>query len=421
MNRSVAAGWRAAQRLQETSDVFLDHFTRRGFRPLVPEPIIPRYDSSIRFTNSAVVPFKPLIRESGQILVPGHHLVQPCIRAHNLGKTDTDEFFAEFLLAFSMLGVISPAARRDDLAEAAAGFLSAVGLRSGLYRVLAEDSDLYAVGQRTPGFEVETNTRKGSYYRWSFGEPEMTGRGSTFATPHAAAGLRDLGNLIAFEWQRRTVAYGFGVGLESVQSCIDGVDSVVRLTPAGATLAPVTVPEVKLADLIGLLVRLIRAQIRPSARGQGHVARQAVLKAVMLSETMRRSVGDVAADIAASADAEHMPLVSAQIEDYLHRYGALTATQDAVRRIAHLSFLLPAGVEPQDVLRAIDFSSDATVRDASIAVIDVYTGAALPAGRTSVTVSVDLAIAPGTPMNDVLRAALPGVEALGGQLRGDLD
>ncbi|MGL5829218.1 MAG: hypothetical protein ACRC0L_06575, partial [Angustibacter sp.] len=164
----------------------------------------------------------------------------------------------------------------------------------------------------------------------------------------------------------------------------------------------------------------IRAQIRPSAHGQGHVARQAVLSALRLAESLGRSLDDVVADIAATTVAEGFPLPLDQISHYLGWYGARASDSPSIHRIVHLSFLTPAGLAPESLLAALDFSGDATVLRAHTQIIDVYAGPNLPDGQISVTLSATLDITPGTPLNDILRAAVPGVEALGARLRGNL-
>ncbi|QMU75409.1 hypothetical protein GXW83_06250 [Streptacidiphilus sp. PB12-B1b] len=388
---SRLAGARAARaRLEEWSVGFTDWFQAAGARRLAPEPAVPTTDRTILFTNSAVVPFKPFIRGDQPLDGDWVTVRQPCVRSQNLRATFLADFHTEFVLHFEMLGAMAPADRLDDFASAVAGYFGReLGLAADevAFKVASGHRDLDDAWQRAWAGPVAHDGEAEDFYAWSFGDEGMTGRGATFCLVQPDGSWRDLGNLIAFEWQGSTVAYGFGIGVETLAAGLTAARWVIDSTPEGCLSLPETPQQAKLADLLGLLVQLYRAGIVPAKRAQGYIMRKALVYIERLAaqlgvtdqELITRLSGIGAVD---APDTD----VAALFRTDLHQLRRDSATT----RPVDLSFLCDAGLDPELLCGAAEEISLPGLLGLEARVLDTWRGASLPAGQQSVTVTLDL-------------------------------
>lgn len=406
-DRSTAA--RAARdRLEEWGTGFADWFLAAGARRLTPEPAVPTTDRTILFTNSAVVPFKPFIR-GDHTLADGWVMVrQPCIRSQNLRATFLEDFHTEFVLHFEMLGAMAPAADLDAFTAAVAGYFSTeLGLPAEqvAFKVARGHRDLSAAWQRAWPGPVGYDGESADFFSWTFGDEGMTGRGATFCLVQPDGRWRDLGNLIAFEWQGRTVAYGFGIGLETLAAGLTAGRWVIDSTPEGVVCLPETPQQAKLADLLGLAAEFYRVGIVPAKRAQGYIMRKALVYLERLAEQLGVSDEELVERLAAigavdSPGTDVAGLFRADLAQ--HRRDAATT------RSVDLSFLCDAGLEPELLCDAVEAIRATELLGLEARVLDVWRGSSLPAGQQSITLTLDLtSAAPLEPA--VLRTVLRGI------------
>ncbi|MEV5242475.1 alanine--tRNA ligase-related protein [Streptomyces cinnamoneus] len=414
----LARGRRA--RLDELGRNFLEHFTQAaGFAPLDPEPAIPHHDRTILFTNSAVVPFKPFLLGESALPAPGVAVRQPCVRAHNLDDVFEEGFATEFVLQFEMLGVLAPATRARALVAAVAGYLTAtLGLDgpSVAFKAAHDDTDLCTAWEAGWTGPVLLDTEERDYYRWGFGHPRLGGRGATLAVRQADGRFRDLGNLIAFERDGEVAGYGFGIGLETLAACLDGSPWVLDCTPAGAVVGARSTDEAKLADLLGLLVRLYAAGVRTSSRAQGHVLRRAVSATARLAAGLGLDQARLLHRLAvvAAADAPGRDVLGPAGPD-LER----CRPREGSRHVHDLSFWCADGTDPDALSATAAQVALPGVHRISASVKDVWHGE-----RTSVTLAVALDLPPSADKPEAkqaLRALAARLgERCGTELRGEI-
>lgn len=391
VSRSAEAA-AARVRLDRLSSEFTDWFEAVGAIPLAPEPSVPTSDRTILFTNSAVVPFKPYIK--GHRDLGGWVMVkQPCIRSQNLHAIFLDDFHTEFMLHFDMLGVMAPARQLENFTEAVASyFADCLGLPASkvAFKVAAEHRDLSSAWQAAWSGPVSVSGESETFYNWTFGDRGMTGRGATFCIVQPDGHWRDLGNLIAFEWHGNTVAYGFGLGAETLSAGLSADRWVIDSTPEGRLASPTSPQEAKLADLAGLVVRLYQVGIAPSNRAQGYVMR----KTIVYLERIARELG--------VTDDELIDLLSAigQVEapetDAATRFRAdlvQVRSGAAQTRSVDLSFLCDVELAPEALCAAVEEVSLPGALGLEAEVIDVWQGPSLPADRRSVTLTVTITTA----------------------------
>lgn len=403
----LAAARAARARLEQWGAGFADWFTSAGAERLTPEPAVPTTDRTILFTNSAVVPFKPFIRGDRSLSGSWMTVRQPCIRSQNLRATFQADFHTEFMLHFEMLGAMAPADQRDDFTAAIAGYF---GTELGLtaeqvaFKVAADHQDLSHAWQRSWAGPVGYDGESEDFYSWTFGDEGMTGRGATFCLVQPDGGWRDLGNLIAFEWQGATVAYGFGIGVETLAAGLTAGRWVIDSTPEGCVTLPGTPQEAKLTDLMGLLVQLYRVGIVPAKRAQGYIMRKALVYAERLAGQLGLADGELITQLAAIGVVE-APGVDVEA---LFRADLAQLRRDAAStRSVDLSFFCATELEPELLCGAVEESRQPELLGLEARVLDTWRGASLPAGQQSVTLTLDLtSSAPLEPaaLRGVLRA-----------------
>ncbi|TDE57738.1 hypothetical protein E1295_07185 [Nonomuraea mesophila] len=410
-------------RLDRLADQFVGHFLDVGVEPLTAEPCVPSQDRTILFTNSAVVSFKPFLRGEIPLGAAGVVVRQPCVRVHNLRATFTDQFTNDFILQFEMLGVLAPAGSRQRLSGSVARYFAQVlGLDQAdvALRVAADDLDLIGMWSAAWSGPLLEDTHERDYYRWSFGDPGLTGRGATFAIAQGDGTYRDLGNLIAFERDGSVAGYGFGVGVETLAACLDRHPWILHSVPAGAVPPPSTEEEAKLADLVGLLVRLYAEGVRIRSRAQGHVLRKAVVNTLRLAARLHVDEARLLQRIEALATVEApgrpvKGLVSADL--------ARLAEERPATYSHDLSFWCDRGVTPDELAVAAAQVTLDGLLGIACQVKDVWKGDH-DRGRMSVTLEVGLDL-PANTGKDVRKSVLRKVAArlaedFKAELRGEI-
>lgn len=378
----MSAPAEAFDRLVSITAGFSAFFDRHGSLVLKAEPIVPTTDRSILFTNSAVVDFKPFLRGERAIPSQGVHVIQPCARSHNLNKVFSEDFHPEFSLHFTMMGALVGPNQVSTLVDRALEYFASVGfgMEDVLYKVGGADIDLIA--PLRDRVEVVMDTEAKSYYRWTFGDQRLTGRGSTFALRHMD-GWRDVGNLIAFEYEEAVVGFGFGIGVESVLSCVLNVDRVVELSASGAYFLPGSVPMTKLVDLVDLLLYVSASGLEPGRRGTGSIVREAL-----------HSLGELCRSLDVSReDIERALTTVSEAQREQRELGWERSLTDVVfgqvnTASRHLSVLTPSTVGAEDLLTKIRVWTDGPDCVVDVESIDSYTGPSIPKDRVSHTISL---------------------------------
>lgn len=385
-----AAAREARERLDEWASGFAGWFTNAGAEHLDPEPPVPLTDRTILFTNSAVVPFKPFIRGDVSLGDRWVTVRQPCIRSQNLRATFLADFHTEFVLHFEMLGAMAPADQLESFTQAIAGYFSThLGLDTGhvAFKVHSDHRDLSTAWLKEWPGPIDYDGAPDAFYNWTFGDDGMTGRGATFCLVQPDGRWRDLGNLIAFEWHGKTVAYGFGIGVETLAAGLTASRWVIDVTPEGRVHHARTPQEAKLADLIGLLVQLYRAGIVMSNRAQGYIMRKALVYVERLAGQLGVPDEEL---IARLVDVASVEVVVGDVETQFRSHLEQLRRDPVVTRSVDLSFICDATLEPELLCGAVEEGLHSELLALEARVTDTWRGASLPVGRQSVTLTLTL-------------------------------
>lgn len=215
---------------------FITHFAAYGFSLHDSEPLIPRDDPTLAFTNSTIVPLKSYLKDG--FAPPGFMLVQSCLRLRNLA-TDTysDQFTSFFHMASILVHSTLP---YNELQYSVSMYMTeALGFET---IEIHYDGHTESLAQGWSSNFIPVNGQKEpSFYAWKYGIPGVGGRGITFLvnTPH---GARELGNLVELRSEDRVIGYEFGLGIES---CI----GIQQSLPDNYAVLQETILDRKLLDL----------------------------------------------------------------------------------------------------------------------------------------------------------------------------
>jgi hypothetical protein len=246
------------------------HFTEH-----LAEPLIPRSDRSLLFTNSTVIPLKSLIM-AGDIPTPGIYISQPCLRTHNLKYLHEEGTAPGYMSYFRMVAVTASPSTAPMLAGHVARFLVEKEGIAGdrlVLRCLSTEvttrSEWLASGR---GVSVDCDSMPPDYYRWRYGVSGMEGRGATIAVRFKDGSLHDFGNIVSIQVRGRLSCIEAGYGIETMLSrkyeCANPfqmgiISSVMPYRPNAAWL--------KFQDCVALGVVLGRLNLLPGTGGRKHV------------------------------------------------------------------------------------------------------------------------------------------------------
>jgi len=184
-----------------------------GLESYSTEPLIPKDDDSILFTNSTIVPLKGKFL-SGDYSGNGYFLLQDCLRLASIKTVEDEESVLKHVSCFKMLGSLVPSCHLDLAINAALEFLvDVVGIKSkDLIVLIPSGSEFWHEifsAQNIFTQEVEA-------YEWKYGIAGVKGLGMAFAIRLANGTVGRLGNFVAMYQDGKLSAYEFGFGLETL-------------------------------------------------------------------------------------------------------------------------------------------------------------------------------------------------------------
>jgi len=279
-------------RREHTRRSFTAHFGALGYAGYPSEPLIPRDDESLLFTNSTIVAVKRLI-ERGGVPRPGFVLQQACLRTQNLKETSA-EVLPEFMSYFHMLTVqVHPTVAPMELLPAiGAYFTDADGLEPD--RILLRASEQvtpWALGWTCacPGSGLELDTRPATFYRWKYGMDDVVGNGVTVAIRQDAGHFCDIGNIVQLtRGDGGVVGYEFGFGIETYLSRRHSAHGPYQTSLASVALPFRPEPAwMRLQDALVCAVVLARHGLEPGPRGRSYVLH----KTLKVLTNLRRRLG----------------------------------------------------------------------------------------------------------------------------------
>ncbi|MDO4729853.1 MAG: hypothetical protein Q4A96_01490 [Candidatus Saccharibacteria bacterium] len=272
MNKIAILGfirWRAliAEAKDYIEKVFLDGFRSRGFTILDEVPSYPSTDPTVYFVGAQINQWKEKLDDLGYFANP-----QNCIRLQNMHLFYTDEAM-RFCSCFRTEGAIAPADCFQQMLDAAITFLREIGVAEERICIKA---NRYLMELFESDREILLETEPTSYYRWTYGEEDLSGLGLTLAIRNKDTGEPyDIGNVIQISRNNYPIAVEWGFGLETLLTAILSEDCPIQfadLPIEALSLGDGNSKAYKMLDAILTLRHFAAYKIAPGKGGVNEMA-----------------------------------------------------------------------------------------------------------------------------------------------------
>ncbi len=198
---------------------FFQHFVALGYGIYPEEPLLPKSDSSLLFTNSFIVGLKSMIRNGAIGTDERIVMRQACLRTQNLNRHALDMSPLAYGSRFEMIGGLVGTAVLDALLRNLFTFFGRLsGVTHRLRLKASVETPFFTAASRGTEWEAisEIDGEPARYYHWTYGEPGLSGRGVTLALVSGSDGMtREFGNIVELVYKGRTIGYEFGFGIET--------------------------------------------------------------------------------------------------------------------------------------------------------------------------------------------------------------
>lgn len=212
-------------------------FSKSGYSSFPEEPLIPTSDTTISFTNSAIVPFKGLI-ESGKIPDTPFFIRQKCIRLRETASIPNPDYLMERMSCFHMYGSFASIVNLNKIIDDTLFLLVnvlRVDRKRLVFNVCSEDKVFYTrLLELGYSSNVIVDATPKEEYRWRYGMPGVIGRGINICIlPDEHSKIKsvddiDIGQIIIIEKDGIPTCLETSLGIETFTSRLLNLDSVFR-------------------------------------------------------------------------------------------------------------------------------------------------------------------------------------------------
>jgi|GEM_PF-4339305 len=283
---------------RDIENKFLSFFNRKGFTSIEPHPLVPISDETVFFTNSVSTALKGYLKDdTGTLPSNGVCLVQPCLRFQQLSKHLDENFDPKYLTYFEMIGGgIGPKGITYAKRICIEFLISEFGISQEKIKILTTAQDRVFHDGYGRGVEIELDTEPEEYYRWRYGDENLTGSGLTFALQRKDGTFLPVGNLIEMKKNGHIVGYEIAFGVETL---LLGKGSLASIFQTAATQhiisSPQTATERKFCDALVGAVAIASAGIEPDYSKRGKIYRKILRNLHFLAEELSFSEDTVKA------------------------------------------------------------------------------------------------------------------------------
>lgn len=266
------------ERQRFISDQFLQFYTERGYRLVPPEDLLPKEDQTVIFTGATITPLKRFL--DGGLLSPGYFIVQKCLRTQGLDDICDLNVIPNGVNYFTMCGILASPDRKEAVSNEAYELLvNRLRIPGKNMLILASSSDRdLSEPWRDRKIMVEEDSLPESSYRWTYGIPNMYGRGINFLLRFNEYNpFREIGNIISIQDRDgRIRAYEFGFGLESLLSKMCGLKKSTEANIVSVVIPYEEGPKEKLVNALVTAVVLYHHGIEPGRGKERHILKKTI-------------------------------------------------------------------------------------------------------------------------------------------------
>jgi hypothetical protein len=255
---------------REVAEAFRSECRRRGWDEHRRTTVVSRHDPSIRFTNSTISVFKPLIESE---VTSRYFLIQPALRLRNLSHVRRTGTMSDFGCAFLAFGALAPTGDAGTLLDLALSTLAACRVPQDRVRVNvhAADVDLRTIVRSSGARPAVHEAARGPFLH-RFGIPEIAGRNINLAVL-SPQGWADVANVIIIERTGEPVGVELAVGTNMILRQRDNMPHSVLSGPA-ALATRHGISDLVAIDALHSAVVLAADRLTPVSRGRGGNFRQ---------------------------------------------------------------------------------------------------------------------------------------------------
>jgi len=263
--------------MQAIIDVFRRVFVSFGYYEQVASPIFPSPDPTTLFTCATMSALKGYMYDKSFVM-------QPCLRVQNLKQALDEEYDPEYLSKFVMLGCLCPVEKFST--KSILDFFNSfpgVSEKMLVKNSYAIDNDLFR--QLRNHYRIEYDTHEPGYYKWNFGEKELSGNGITFAIKQPTELFLDIGNIVLVHKNNIPIAVEFGFGFETFLSRMTGQGTPYAVSQEYQKLGlGLSATEKCLGDCLIVASSLFEGGVKPGSGKASSVMRKALRNACFLCE-----------------------------------------------------------------------------------------------------------------------------------------
>lgn len=238
-------------------------------------PIVSNEDPTVQFVGSSTNVFKKLLLAGCDRLA---FTIQPCFRARNSYELLDEHSPFKWGSLFTMFGTIGgPDTYSQQCNDIFCFLTEVIGFRVNQLCLQAHPADHHLLQNwgNIQGLALEIGEQPETYYRWKYGEENISGKGVSLALISPRSGKPcELGNIIEISRQDQPIAIEMGFGLECLLTRFEDKDHTIEKHRLASLFSLADNHWRKYADSIMVSMTLIQNGVKPNARGQGRVLRE---------------------------------------------------------------------------------------------------------------------------------------------------
>lgn len=292
--------------LIKSKQKFSQSFNTKGYKELQPISLVPPADDkSVLFTTATITAFKSELLKSS--ITEKKFLNQHCLRLHNTNKTLKPGFYPELFSYFNMFGGVVPYKTESDLIfDIKSCFINDFKLNPDNLVIYAASQDSCWIPQNI-NLPVIYDSAPSKFYKWTYGMPNIFGRGITFGYTKNLKQKDptillpgEIGQVIQLcDNNNKTLGYEFAFGIEVLLALINGKEDKITYTSAYQTIKAHNLNMLdsnirNIADMVSILGGIYSTDIiADNKTPQGSILRQNIRKLIFLKNRVNMSLEQV--------------------------------------------------------------------------------------------------------------------------------
>lgn len=214
------------KKIKLIKDKFASYYGMSGYHRISSCSIIPENDKTLLFSNSAILPFKPLLQKEA----PRVFNLQKCMRFRG-GKDLLDINETPYISTFEMVGCLAPVTMWHDFFYETKDFLlNTLDVSPNNLYVDISSQDRHLINKFSKDFDIKVDRFPQEKYNGNFGMENVMGRCVHFSMLYGDEKTHNFGKIIEIYSNGNVLNYAFGFGIEKYLYMQDNKDNYYEST-----------------------------------------------------------------------------------------------------------------------------------------------------------------------------------------------